>query len=421
MRLESVARVAPVVVLATVVLVAVATRPKVGRAPSGAGADRPRASAARSDARAPVSARPARDAAGALGRGARMLHGDARHTHRANAHGPRSATVAWQTTLGGAVEAQVVASPDEGTLYAASLDGALYALDRAGGVRWKVPFGDRAYATPLVLADGTVLAGSDARKVFAVRPDGTILWRLETNGEVDTGFVELPDGSVAVAAGREVLALRRGGDVAWRFAAGGKVFTSPVATAAGLVVVGSQDHRAYGLDARTGERVFSTDLGADVDGTAAVGDDGAIFVGTDGGEVVRLDARGAIVWRTPVGGFVRGALSVSRSGDVLAGVYGPTPRQVRLGPSGELRGAFAVPGTGAREFGVHGGALEDLDGALFFGAQDDALRAFEPDGALRFRFEANGDIDAPVTLLSDGHLIFATDEGRVYDLAPSPD
>lgn len=418
MRLRSVARVAPIVVLATVVVIAVLTRRRA----------HPRdAAIAVEPSPAPTRAQPAvsspghaatSEDAGAT-KGARTLHGDARHTHRASARGPSIASVAWQVKLGGAVEAQVVASTDETTLYAASLDGALYALDRGGTIRWKVDLGDRAYATPHVTSDGTILAGSDAKKIFAIAPDGTVRWRLEIGGEVDTGFAELPGGAVAVAAGREVLAIKNG-DVVWRFAAKNKIFTAPAVTAEGVVVVGSQDHRVYGLDARTGARVFATDLGADVDGAAAIGDDGAVFVGTDGGEIVRLDARGAIVWRAPVGGFVRGALSVARSGDVLAGVYGPTPRMVRVAPSGEVRSGFAIPGTGAREFGVHGGALEDAAGALYFGAQDDALYALEPDGRLRFRFEAMGDIDAPITLLADGHLVFATDEGTVYALTPRP-
>ena len=45
---------------------------------------------------------------------------------------------------------------------------------------------------------------------------------------------------------------------------------------------------------------------------------------------------------------------------------------VRLGADGLISGAFAIKGTGAKEFGIHGGPLEDADGALYFGAQDDA-------------------------------------------------
>ena len=408
---------APVVVLGTLAVTAVVTRKHA----------RPAARPLASIGVDPAVAAPAPTRALALlapdaaaPRGARMIHGDARHTHRADARGPRAATLAWQAKLGGAVEAQIVASTDEATLYAASLDGALYALDRGGKVRWKVDLGDRAYATPLVLADGAVLAGSDAKKVVAVGPDGAVRWRLETSGEVDTGFAELPGVGAVVAAGREVIAIRPQGDVAWRASTKGKVFTAPAVTPGGVVVVGAQDHRAYGFDARSGARVFATDLGADVDGAAAIGDDGAIYVGTDAGEVVRLDAAGAVAWRAQVGGFVRGTLSVSRGGDVLAGVYGPAPRAVRVDPSGTVTAAFAVQGTGAREFGVHGGALEDAEGALYFGGQDDALWCYDRDGVLRFRFETKGDVDAPVTLLSDGQLVFASDDGTVYALSPKP-
>jgi outer membrane protein assembly factor BamB len=164
--------------------------------------------------------------------------------------------------------------------------------------------------------------------------------------------------------------------------------------------------------------VFAVDLGADVDGAPAVGDEGEITVGTDNGEVVHLDSHGTIAWSTQVGGFVRGPLSIARNGDILAGVYGPTPRQIRIAPDGRIRGSFPIQGNGAREHGVHGGALEDASGTLFFGAQDDALYAVASTGELLFRFAVKADVDAPATLLSDGSLVFAVDDGTVYHLAP---
>jgi outer membrane protein assembly factor BamB len=222
---------------------------------------------------------------------------------------------------------------------------------------------------------------------------------------------------VVVAAGSQVYSVRRGGDVAWRFTAKGKIFTSPAVTDEGLVVVGSQDDHVHAVGAG-GALAWSTDLGADVDGAAAIGDDGAIFVGTDRGEIVRLDEKGNIAWRTPVGGFVRGVLSIARNGDVLAGTYGPLPRVVRIAPDGALRGAFGIRGTGAREFGIHGGPLEDADGALFFGAQDDAVYAVSSDGVVRFRYATDADVDAPLTLLSDGALVVPSEDGTVSLLLP---
>jgi outer membrane protein assembly factor BamB len=322
--------------------------------------------------------------------------------------------VGWSVNLGGQIEAQVIASPDEQTLYVASLSGTLTALRRADGTTaWSLPLGDRAYATPCVAEDGTIYAGSDAKKIFAIAPSGKVKWALETDGEADTGPVIASDGTIVAAAGRMVYGLNQFGQARWRFAARRKVFTSPAVAPDGKIVFGSQDHHVHALRS-DGHLAWSTDLGADIDASPAISDDGSIFVGTDGDEVVRLEGDGRIAWRANVGGYVRGVLSVARNGDVLAGVYGPSPREVRLRASdGALLGDYAIPGTGAREFGVHGGALEDEAGTLVFGTQDDSVVAVGESGRLLWRITTGDDADAPVTLLPSGELVVGTDDGRV--------
>jgi outer membrane protein assembly factor BamB len=371
----------------------------------------------------------------------RTLHADLRRTNRARGvRGPTEAHVAWTAHLGGAIEAQVVASPDASVLYVASLDGALTALDaKTGATKWTLPLGDRAYATPCVADDGTIYAGSDAKRFVAVTPAGAALWKLEVDGEADTGCA-ITNGRIVFAAGPHVYAVRRGGDVAWRFDAKKKVFTTPAVADDGAIAFGSQDHRAYALTP-AGALAWSADLGADVDGGPAIGDDGDVYAGTDAGELVRLGGKtGEVAWRTPLGGFVRGPLAITRDGDLLAGVYGPTPRLARVSPSGVVVASVAVPGTGAREFGVHGGALEDATGALYFGAQDDRIRAIGPAGTWEWAYEAGGDVDAPLTLLplaepdagpseagtssassearEKGALVAATDDGNVILFTP---
>jgi hypothetical protein len=348
---------------------------------------------------------------------ASMLHGDASHTHRAHGNGPRTAKATWTFDVGGPVEAQVTTSPDEKTLYVASLGGNLTALTRDGHLKWKVALGDRAYGTPCVGGDGMVYEGSDAKKFFAITSDGRIAWKLETDGDADTSAVVSRDGNVVFAAGNDVFSVRPGGDIAWRFHAKKKVFTSPAITSNGIVIVGSQDHHVYAI-APSGELMWSVDLGSDVDGSASISDSGAIYVGDDAGEVVRLDESGEIVWRTSVGGYVRGALSVARNGDVLVGTYGPAPRVVRLDSNGRIVGTFAIQGTGAREFGIHGAPLEDDSGALFFGAQDDRVYAIGAQGEVLWTYENGADVDAPLTLLADGSLVFGSDEGKVTMLGP---
>jgi len=347
-----------------------------------------------------------------------MVHGGPRHLHRSAAQGPHAAKVGWRVKVDGAVAAQVTASPDEHTLYVGTLAGSLVALARDDGKqRWTAVLGERVYSTPLVADDGTVYAGSDSKKLTALSSEGAVLWRLEVDGEADSGPVLAKDGTIVFAAGSSVHCVRRGGDVAWRFTAKGKIFTSPAITEEGLVIVGSQDDHVHAIGAG-GALAWSVDLGADVDGAAVVGDDGAIYVGTDKDEIVRLDGHGKIAWRTTVGGYVRGVLSLAGNGDVLAGTYGPVPRLVRVAPDGTIRGAFAIKGTGAREFGIHGGPLEDAEGTLFFGAQDDSAYAIDREGAVRWRFETGADVDAPLSMLSDGSLVVASEDGTITMLLP---
>jgi outer membrane protein assembly factor BamB len=414
-----------VAVLAAMVLTAVILKWQAARGP---GARRPFATARFAGDGGP-------DAAAVVGLGAgpppsdaavaqrtTMLHGDARHTHRSSGRATTSApAIDWTHDVGGPVEAQVTASPDEQTLYAASLGGALTALAREGGaVRWTLALGDRVYATPCVGDDGTIYVGSDAKKFMAVSPDGKVKWSLDTDGDADTGAAVAADGSVVFAAGRAIYDVTPLGFVRWRFAAKRKVYGAPALGANGRVFAGSQDHHLYSL-AADGRLVWSVDLGADVDGAPALDDHGSVFVGTDGDEVVRIDPDdGRVVWRTNVGGYVRGTLSVARNGDVLAGVYGPRPRAVRLlAGDGAVRGDFAIQGTGALDFGVHGGALEDATGTLVFGAQDDAVYAVDAGGRLLWRFTTGGDVDAPATLLRDGTLVIGSDDGLVTAFRPA--
>ncbi|MFO0675141.1 MAG: PQQ-binding-like beta-propeller repeat protein [Polyangiaceae bacterium] len=345
-----------------------------------------------------------------------MLHGDPSRRHRARGRGPAFPNVAWTYVADGPLATQVVVSKDASTLYLGTLSGKLVALDVSGTPRWTVDLGDRVYSAPYVHPDGTLYVGSDAKRLFAVSTKGAVLWKLETGSDVDTSAAPTPEGTIVFASGRDLFAVRRTGDVAWRARVRGKIFTSAVVREDGVVVVGAQDHRVHAFS-KSGTNLWSTDLGADVDGAPVLLGGGAVAVGTDASEVVRLQADGAIAWRTNVGGFVRGPLSCARNGDVLAGVYGPSPRMVRIEPSrGAKVGEFLVPGTGAKEFGVHGGALEDDDGTLYFGAQDDLVRAVAIDGTLRWTFPTRGDVDAPLTLLDDGTLLVPSEDGTLTAL-----
>jgi outer membrane protein assembly factor BamB len=121
----------------------------------------------------------------------------------------------------------------QGTVYAGSYDGRLYALDaRSGRLRWSA--GDGAlgglYATPSV-ANGRVFVGSTDGRIYAFdAATGRSLWSVRT----------------------------------------GSYVYSPAALSGGTAYVGSYDHRLYALAQATGAVRWTFDARAPISGAPTV-------------------------------------------------------------------------------------------------------------------------------------------------------
>ena len=343
-----------------------------------------------------------------------MLHLDARHTNRSPFVAPRAPLVFWKFPTGGPVVAAPVFAGD--LAITASLSGRIFGVTRHGEARWSRDLGARIYGSPLVVGHD-VIVGIDGGALVALSTEtGAQHWRLALDDDADTAPALLPKGAgITAAAGRTMLAFRADGTVLWRYEAKRKVFASPAVADDGLAVFGSQDDAVYGLEP-SGTLRFRIELGADIDSPVAIADNGTLYVGTDGGKVVALrPADGSTLWATNVGGAVRGPISIARDGTVLAPTYGPAPAILALSPdTGEPRWRFGIQGTGAKEFGLHGGPIEDARGRFIFGGQDDALYALAADGTLAWRLLLGGDIDAAVTLADDGIAYVGCDDGNLY-------
>jgi outer membrane protein assembly factor BamB len=392
-------------------VVAVARWPKRGIPHPGPPAVASAPEAARAVTKAPASA----DAGVSAGR-PRMLHVDARHTNRSPYAGPVRGRLAWTFDTGGPIQAAPAMLDDE-TIIVASLSGKVFAITNDGKPRFTIDLEDRVYASPLVTDDG-IFVGSDAHRFFGLRPAGGIRFRLDTDDDADTAACPAPWGGLVFGSGKIIYAALPNGTVLWRFKTRKKVFSSPAIANDGTVVVGSQDRHLYAI-MPDGKLRWRRNLEADVDSSPAIGDDGTIFAGTDRSEVVAVAPEdGEIRWRTNAGGYVRGALSIGRAGTVFAGTYGPIPHVLALDPrTGTSKVLFTVAGTGAAEFGIHGGPVEDAAGRLYFGAQDDFVYALDADGRLLWKFQTRGDVDAPLIITPQGMLLAGSDDGLLYAFA----
>ena len=119
----------------------------------------------------------------------------------------------------------VCASPavsDDGTLVVfGSFDGYIHAIDPEASLvdRWNVPTRDHIYGSPALAADGTVYAGSADGTLYAINPgDGSLKWAFDTLDPIRSSVVIDGEGTVYFGAGDGVLyAITPDGARKWSF------------------------------------------------------------------------------------------------------------------------------------------------------------------------------------------------------------
>ncbi|MEM1413330.1 MAG: PQQ-binding-like beta-propeller repeat protein [Myxococcota bacterium] len=337
---------------------------------------------------------------------------DARHTGRSPHRGPDAGQLLWSVELGARVTAQPVADRS-GTLYVGAHDGGFHAI-RDGRALWRQDLGGPVWSTAAVDDAGVIYVGSDAGALHAFGSGGGLRWRLQLEGDVDTGVLLGPGGDLYVAAGRWVHRVTRTGELVWRYAADAKIFATPAALGDGTLVVGSQDDHVHALTPE-GERRWVYRTEGDVDASPSIGDDGTIYVGSDDRRVYALSPEGQLRWSAHVEGMVRAPLGLTLDGAVLAGVFGPRPRLIALdAATGRERWTFSLAVADTTEIGVASGPLVDAQGNVYFGAHDDYLYALTPRGELRWAEAVAGDVDSSPVLMADGTLVVGSDDGRLY-------
>jgi outer membrane protein assembly factor BamB len=383
-----------------------------------------------------------------------MRHLDPWRTNRSPFRAPQAPRVTFAVDVGSPIAAAPIVAllPARDGFRAmrfvvASLDGEVRFLDGEGKEQARASLGERIYGSPAVVGD-LVYLGVDKGLVYGLRPDdGKIVRKLRLESDkddADTALLPLGDRLI-FAAGPLVYGVKADGTFLFRKRLKRKVYGSAAAlrTHAGAVaaraggddstlagfVVGGQDDAATFFDS-SGVVTGTVPLGADADGSPAVGDDGAVFVGTDEPAVWALlppdPASGAPAsvrfHQTLAGaGYVRGALAVARDGTVLVSTYGPAPAVLGLEPlTGREVFRYGVPGTGSREYGIHGSPVETADGTLIFGGPDDRIHALSPAGDPLWTIETGGDVDGTVVPIADGSFVATTSAGRFLRIDDAP-
>ncbi|MFT7236498.1 MAG: outer membrane protein assembly factor BamB [Cyclobacteriaceae bacterium] len=220
----------------------------------------------------------------------------------------------WQKEVGDIVRASPVISNDGATIYVASYDDHMYALNAAtGATNWMFDIGSNAkYSTSALGTDGSLYGGYQTDNVHALNGDGTEKWVFPTSGDVNGSAAIGTDGTVYIHSIDDFLyALDpTDGTKKWDYFYGNWSGTALALTAEGnIIVTGEKDSETGVVAAVTsaGTELWSVNTtivsgsastsGKIDQGGPAIGPDGTIYVGTKGPELLALDpASGATKW-----------------------------------------------------------------------------------------------------------------------------
>jgi len=196
------------------------------------------------------------------------------------------------------------AAEKDGTVYAPSNDGHLYAINADGSLKWSFETGHNLWAQPQI-GENAIFAGSLDHFVYAISEDGDELWSTKMNGAVVGSPILSEDGSrlYVGSVGREMAALNTAnGSVVWAFSASSSVWGRAL-LANGTLFFGDSGGNLYALNPDNGEEMWRRNYpGAIVGGLSPLPD--GIALVTEGGAIRVLNYDGATRWETSLTGKV---------------------------------------------------------------------------------------------------------------------
>jgi outer membrane protein assembly factor BamB len=362
------------------------------------------------------------------------------HRGAIDAAGPQiEPTELWATNLGAVVFATptVARAPSgEWTAYVGTHGGRFVGVEvegpRAGEIVFDHALGGRIWATAAATGDREDLrlfVGNDNDTLFAIAPGSTepIVWTLRLGNceqprapgpegarcDVDGGPTIGPSGDLFVGADG-VYRISPSGEIRWHWPPAEQdprpkhVFSTPIVTADQHVYFGGQDGFVTALDAETGELRWQFAVQSDVDGSGAIGHEGALFIGADDGQLYALNSDGSSRWSFVAQRDVRSSVTIARDGTLYLTSF--DHHLYSIAASGELNWALPTGGI------LHSSPVVDARGTVFFGSQDDHLYAVSSAGKILWALDLGADIDSSVAIGETGVLVVGADNGMLRAL-----
>jgi outer membrane protein assembly factor BamB len=300
---------------------------------------------------------------------------------------------------------------DQETIYLA-YQNHIYAIQIENGVeKWRYPNEAERnvtfYADPELSEDGQLIVGSYENILYSLNPEnGGKNWEFtQAQNRYVGGSLATPDGIYAPNVDNKMFALTLTGSQRWVLETGDANWAKPATNSqCDCIYLASMDHTLYSINPESGQVNWNSgELGGALVGAPTFGENGHLYVGTFGNELLALDAQnGDIIWRAATDGWVWS---------------GPAISDGRL-YFGDLTGHFYAldAATGSKVWDI---APENLDGpisgtplvlndSIYFGTETGTIYAINTEGTPIWSQTIEGSLYSSPVVAGDLILLAST-------------
>jgi outer membrane protein assembly factor BamB len=246
----------------------------------------------------------------------------------------------WSPFLtGGGIFGSPALSQDETAVYIASTDGRLYAIAAENGkARWPSAFmtGAKIVSSPVVGFDGTIYIGSLDHYLYAINPDGSLLWKIDLDSGIYGGIALDGDGTIYLGTSmfggakdtvNKFYSISLNGEIKWQTAVLSGFASTPVIRSSGEILAGSYDNQLYSFY-RNGNILWKFSMFSDdVINASAVGSNSLLYTASKDGIIYALRddwdyfTGKEIAWKYDMRMPVTTSSPVVANGSVYIGTY----------------------------------------------------------------------------------------------------
>ena len=226
----------------------------------------------------------------------------------------------WQFPTGGAITTTPAVGND-GTLFLASTDATLYAVNPDGSAKWSYQAGGYFdNVSPALTPAGNVVAGASDGYLYCLNAaTGALVWKFQASTAISTSAAMGSDGTAYFHDDLNLYAVTASGTKKWSQTINGHSYASPVIGTNGTVYVGTP--AGLLLFDTNGNALATVTTTAPIDGSASVDADGTVYAGTSDGHVIAVNANGTTKWQVQVnfGDAVTSSPVIAPNGHLFVG------------------------------------------------------------------------------------------------------